>query len=107
MEITRKAQVRVCPVSSKPVCSKQNRELKSIPTCSTSARVLLRIRGPRTDAEKTNRPTLSLNWTLDEPQGVPNPPHHHLSSAPNRDSQNELTPSRCRSLSGLSSIMYF
>ncbi len=49
---------------------------------------------------------LALDWTLDEPQGVSYPPHHHLSTAPNRGLQNELKPSRCRSLSELSSIMY-
>ncbi len=49
---------------------------------------------------------LALDWTLDEPQGVSNPPHHRLSSAPNRGLQNELKPNGCRSLSGLSSILY-
>ncbi len=55
VEITRKAQVRVGPVSPKPVCGKPNLELKSMSTGSTSANVLLRFRGSHTDTDKTHK----------------------------------------------------
>ncbi len=61
---TRKAQIQVGPASSKPVCSKPNVEYKSMSTGSTSARVLLRLRGFRSDTDKTNKYRCSADLFL-------------------------------------------